>query len=93
MSTTTSIRPARKLTLEQRAANSARALRHYYKHKKLKVVAFDRKLTKPVHVASTPPPPRPAAEVARLRSELSCLRRERDTTQRAIDHLLQQLAT
>jgi hypothetical protein len=51
---------------------------------------FDPDLLKPV--AFTPPPPRSAAEVARLKSDLSCLRRERDTTQRAIDHLLQQLA-
>jgi hypothetical protein len=51
---------------------------------------FDPDLLKPV--AFAPPPPRSAAEVARLKSDLSCLRRERDTTQRAIDHLLQQLA-
>jgi hypothetical protein len=52
---------------------------------------YDPDLLKPV--AFAPPPCRPAAEVARLKSELSCLRRERDTTQCAIDHLLQQLAT
>jgi hypothetical protein len=47
---------------------------------------FDPDLLKPVA------PPRSAAEVARLKSDLSCLHRELATTQRAIDHLTTQLA-
>jgi hypothetical protein len=47
---------------------------------------FDPDLLKPVA------PPRSAAEVARLKSELTCLHRELATTQRAIDHLNTQLA-
>jgi hypothetical protein len=51
---------------------------------------FDPDLLKPV--AFCPPPPRSAAEVARLKSERNCLHRELATIQRAIDHLDDQLA-
>jgi hypothetical protein len=51
---------------------------------------FDPDLLKPV--AFAPPPPRSAAEVARLKSERTCLERELATTQRAIDHIDDQLA-
>jgi hypothetical protein len=51
---------------------------------------FDLNLLKPV--AFQAPPPRSAAEVARLKSERGCLERELAATQRAIDHLNDQLA-
>jgi hypothetical protein len=51
---------------------------------------FDPKLFKPVAIA--PPPPMSEAERARLHSELLCLKRERDTTQEAIDFILEKLA-
>jgi hypothetical protein len=50
---------------------------------------FDPDLLKPV--AFAPPPPRSAAEVAQLTSELGSLRRELATTQRGITHLENQL--
>jgi hypothetical protein len=51
---------------------------------------FDPKLFKPVAIA--PPPPMSEAERGRLHSELLCLKRERDTTQEAIDIILEKLA-
>ena len=50
---------------------------------------FDPGLLKPV---AFQPPPMSDAERARLNSELGCLHRERDATQRGIDYLLQKLA-
>jgi hypothetical protein len=51
---------------------------------------FDPDLLKPVVFQA--PPPRSAAEVARLKSERTCLERELATTQRAIDHIDDQLS-
>jgi hypothetical protein len=51
---------------------------------------FDPDLLKPV--AFAPPPPMSEAERSRLKSELISLKRERDTTQEAIDILLEKLA-
>lgn len=51
---------------------------------------FDPALLKPV--AIHPMPPMSAVERQQLESELGCLVRERDATQRGIDHILEKLA-
>jgi hypothetical protein len=51
---------------------------------------FDPNLLKPV--AFQPPPPMSASTRAQLKSERGCLERELAATQRAIDHLNDQLA-
>lgn len=79
----------RNVTLAQRLANSARALKYYYEHKRV-AVAFDPLLTKPVGIAA---PTKPDSERGRLEAELVCLRREAAATHRAITQLEKQLAS